>query len=131
MADNRNIRWLAGLLEGEGCFTYYFHKTNGCFQVGISLGMTDLDVVQHAAAILGSTVTFVRQDLRSTKKFYRTDCHGPRAIGWMQTLYPLMGIRRRAKIADCVTSWKNNPVKTCMTKYIRRYMPGLLAVNHR
>lgn len=131
MADNTEIRWLAGLLEGEGCFTFYYHKTNSAYQVGIQLAMTDEDVIAHAARVLGSTYNHAAKDLRSTKTMWRTNVHGPRAIGWMQTLYPLMGKRRRAKIADCVTSWRACPVRTNMTKYVRRYMPGLAEVEHR
>jgi hypothetical protein len=36
---------------------------------------------------------------------------GVDAIGWMMTLYSLMGQRRKAKIRECIAYWKTRPGK--------------------
>ena len=95
------IHWLAGLLEGEGCF--YFHR----HQALVQLKMTDLDVVQRVANLFGSPVHEDRSSSRRNPKhsicFSTTTNSG---AGWMMMLYPLLGIRRREKIHRVLDSWR-------------------------
>lgn len=111
MADGisvREISWVAGLLEGEGCFAS--GPTN--HNPRIQLVMTDLDVVINAAKILGChKVIRNKQDTRTNKPLYRTNLYGGRAISWMMTLWSLMGKRRKKKIEDCISIWKNKKKK--------------------
>lgn len=53
MIKAKDIYWLAGLLEGEGCFTVrrYEGRQTGGLPV-INLWMTDLDVIKRASTIL-------------------------------------------------------------------------------
>lgn len=73
----------------------------------ISLGMTDKDVVERAAALMGSKVTAWHPTGRKT--MYRTRLHGPRAVGVMMTVYTEMGVRRKAKILEVLHAWQNSP----------------------
>lgn len=48
--ERESLAWLAGLFEGEGCITTA-GKSNGLYV--LRLAMTDFDVVERAAAVVG------------------------------------------------------------------------------
>lgn len=50
MIPTKDIYWLAGLLEGEGCF--HLDRIRGTPVPTIRVKMTDRDVVQKVAAVL-------------------------------------------------------------------------------
>jgi hypothetical protein len=113
MIDTKDIHWLAGLLEGEGCFQYRRYKSKISKQLWypqIKVEMTDLDPIAKAAKLLGNKVNRGKL-LPSGKRCYLAQVMGRRAIEWMMTLYSLMGERRRAKIKEIITAWKNNAPK--------------------
>jgi hypothetical protein len=103
MRTPRNIAWLGGLLEGEG----YFTISNGC--PNIQLAMTDADVIDRAAAILGVTrreSSYVPKGKDSYKRVYSCGVSGMRALGWMMTLYMFLGERRRSVVRGVIDQWK-------------------------
>ena len=105
----RDIAWFAGLLEGEGCF----FNIQRAYAPRISLGMTDRDVVEKAAALVGNPSVYRRVTQHPKHKdqwwFMLT---GHRAVGVMFTIYPFMGVRRRAKIREVVSRWKQSPYRS-------------------
>ena len=110
---SRDVAWLAGLLEGEGCF---FSRKNRPTPV-IQLCMTDPDVVIRAAALLRcNRVIRCKNDTRGGKALYRTVLFGRDAVGWCMTLYPLMGVRRQQKIKEMIEKWKASQ----RSAYLRR-----------
>lgn len=113
MLTTKEIAWLAGLLEGEGCFELCrtkFRSGNPYNRPRITLASTDKDVVEHTAKLFGSVVSPPRRR-PGRKPIYNTKCLGDKAIGWMQTLFVLLGERRRRKIKDILVEWKAMPVK--------------------
>jgi DNA-binding transcriptional regulator YiaG len=90
------LTWLAGLLEGEGSFLKAPPSSPNCPR--ISLEMTDKDIVERAASLMGGKA--VRRILKNTlwKPTYRVIIKGSRAAAIMRVLYPEMGMRRRAQI---------------------------------
>lgn len=113
MADKsiRDIAWVAGVLEGDGSFV--LGNQNGkngktYKQHTINLAMSDLDVIEKFTTITGAHSRISRK-LPSGKIMYQAAVYGPRAIGWAQTLYPLMGKRRQAKIREIIAAWKLMP----------------------
>ena len=46
---------------------------------------------------------------KSKKQTWQVLLFGSKAASWMMTLYPLMGIRRKEKIAELLTYWKTQP----------------------
>ena len=71
--------------------------------------MTDKDVVDKAASLLGGAVRAqVRKGNRKVQ--YYLSINGSQAAAWMMTLYTLMGERRKAKIKECLDIWKSFPV---------------------
>src|SRR5437773_2144568 len=101
------VRWLAGLLEGEGSF---FSSKSGTPQVDLT--MTDQDVVEHAHTVMRATASIGRFQPASPpgktyKPAYRCVVYGRLAAGWMMMLYPLLGQRRRAKIREVLQDWRS------------------------
>lgn len=105
-----DIFWLAGLLEGEGCFLV---RKSGGYKgsIAIALQMTDKDVVERAATLLGGKLYGPHGPYgQSTKQTWQVVVFGKQAAEWMMTLYSLMGIRRQEKIRELLTMWKAQPV---------------------
>jgi hypothetical protein len=127
-----DVIWLAGLLEGEGCFNIRPDKNN---QVRVSIEMTDRDIIERAAKLFGSNVSQraprvlgtcnlcgqsaqdctvaqgynetlkeVERYFNVTKRSYQTAIYGDRARNLMRLVYPFMGQRRAAKIEECLGS---------------------------
>lgn len=122
----QDIIYLAGLLEGEGCFRYEKRRV----VPSITLGMTDEDVVEKAATLLGSGVVTRRAHLdKPWKPCYVSRLNGRAAAGWMMTLYPLLGKRRQAKIREILSLWKNDPLYKRAYRMERRYSKNRIGSN--
>ena len=94
--NDNELYWLAGLLEGEGCFGLYKgrrHKTPVPFVV---VKMTDRDIIEKVSRIFNAKV-FERPKL-PYKAMWETEVRGKLALSWMQKLKPLMGMRRQERI---------------------------------
>ena len=105
MIDIKDIYWLAGLLEGEGCFAV---NNSAYYCPQITLKMTDRDVVEKAHRLLRATskVNEERRYAERNKPIYWFRVMGSLAASWMMTLYPLMGERRQEKIREVLEVWK-------------------------
>lgn len=102
---DQDLYWLAGLLEGEGCFRNHY---NG--HCTIQLGMTDQDVVERVGGFFGSKI-YYRQNLPPRKDSYEARVAGHKAYLLMQALLPLMGLRRASKIREALFIHENRPLK--------------------
>jgi len=90
--------WLAGLLEGEGCFQW--SRCGEKTWPRIALAMGDKDVVIRAALLLGG-----RGKVRTFHSYGRNPVHrfvvsGKRAVEVMTELLSIMGERRQSKIKE-------------------------------
>jgi len=101
-----DLYWLAGLLEGEGCFTEYKKDHTPVLMVG----MTDKDVIDRVAKLLGINWHYMRVKAGHKPCYYVRLTHR-KAIQWMMTLYTLLGSRRQARIREIITSWKQRQSK--------------------
>ena len=96
--------WLAGLLEGEGSFVCDIVR--GEFKrPRIALQMTDKDIVQKVAKLLGAHCWGPYSKMAPRKDVWATAITGPRAAEWMRILHPYFGARRQAKINEILNSW--------------------------
>ena len=122
MISTKDIVWLAGLLEGEGCFSLDGNgaKSRGYGKLVIVLQMTDRDVVARAAKILGGPVAGPYRPKVSRKEVWTTRVWCRRAASWMMTLHPLMGERRQARIQELLTHWRSRPARLTREDYARR-----------
>lgn len=105
MEETIDLQWLAGWLEGEGCFT----PANGYPRITGS--STDEDVIVEVARILGAKVDGPRYYKgkvgQPLKALWRVNVHGEKSFIWMKKLYPLMrGSRRKNKIAEMLSMFK-------------------------
>lgn len=91
--DERDVIWLAGLLEGEGTFDMHRGK-----YPRVRVGMTDRDVVGRAATLMGSNVTLRLHD-RPAKATWHAEVSGVKAVQVMEAILPTMGARRSGVIA--------------------------------
>jgi len=110
MNEDHKIAWLAGILEGEAHFSLErdqkgFHN---CTIIRIVLRMTDGDVVQRAADIMGSRVS--RHRPASLKSHYKdqfwTKVSGQKAANILRQILPFMGARRTARINGLLMAWE-------------------------
>ena len=104
--------WLAGLLEGEGCF---FSAGGNC--PGIRVNMTDEDTVKYVANLLN--VVAHEGHTPAGKPAYHCSLFGKPAIDLMLKLYPYMKSRRRAKINEVVGLAAERPGKAMGSRHWR------------
>lgn len=64
---NDEAHWLAGLLEGEGSFLAA--PPSAPNRPCISIEMTDLDVIVHAASVMG--ITYIHQGRRHPERGWK------------------------------------------------------------
>lgn len=105
----KDICWLAGLLEGEGCFMLR-KVANKDRQPVVRIATTDPDVIARVAGLLNSTLGGPYNNHGSSglvsKPLYETMVTGRKAVGWMLTLYSLLGGRRRERINYIIKEWR-------------------------
>lgn len=89
-----DVLWLAGILEGEGCFDLHRGK-----YARVRLAMTDRDVVGRVATLLGASIRLSLKPAPA-KSTWHTEISGAKAAEVMRLLLPHMGARRSAKLAE-------------------------------
>lgn len=104
------IAWVAGLMEGEGSFASTKHGSPF-----MTLQMNDKDVLEKLCSILGVAKLYGPYRHRRGENYdtphYRVTAYSTSAIEWMLTIWPLMGMRRRAKIIEVVNKWRTKPIR--------------------
>lgn len=112
--------WLAGLLEGEGCFRVYREsRTNqGRDHLRVTVSMTDEDVLDRAAKLLGVNTTGPYAPKKAHwSPYYKLQVTGADAATLMRSVLPYMGLRRSTKIKECLAApnlnHHNRPTKSC------------------
>lgn len=104
--DTKDICWIAGLLEGEG---YFGMRKSGGYKGTpvIQLQMTDRDIVSRASELFKSKLYGPHGPYGAgKKKTWQTMTFGSNAVGWMMTIYQIMGERRRKKIDETLAIWR-------------------------
>ena len=92
--------YLAGLLEGEGCFDAQGANPR------VRVKMTDLDIIMRAANLMGSTYYGDPGGLaKGHKMAYVAQVTGHRAAHVMRSILPHMGIRRSGRIVDLLQAF--------------------------
>jgi hypothetical protein len=98
-----DIAWLTGLLEGEGHFCMSGRS------ILIVVNMTDRDVIERAATLMGGYVYALPSASPRHKPQWRAQLKGPRAAGWMMTMYAWLGTRRRGQVEGALSRWRAMP----------------------
>ncbi len=79
------------------------------------MARNDSDIVERVRNLVDrskSIIISTDERKESYKDSYRITLNGSRAIEWMMTIYPLMSIRRKAKIRECLNVWKHHKLDT-------------------
>lgn len=103
---NSELGWLAGYLEGEGCFTLGGKTPKRPRHVGsavIVVSATDLDVVTKAAELMGGKFKQRAKPTVVGKPVWVAAVYARKAENLMRLLLPNMGLRRQAKINEILT----------------------------
>ena len=98
MTRASDLAWLAGLMEGEGCFTDTRDR-HGRMNIRTSLAMNDRDVVERAWMLAG----FGAVRYGSGQWWWTTS--GKQSALLMVWLYGHLGERRSARIRGLLTEW--------------------------
>lgn len=105
MITVKEIAWVAGLLEGEGCF---FNHKNALHAPVIQLRMNDLDVIEQFQSITKWPGKIsVGERPNDGNDYYSISVYGNLAAQWMMTIYTLMCSRRKEKIREVLVNWKS------------------------
>lgn len=104
--------WLAGYLEGEGCFSLHTTKQYGrVYRYPlVQVATTDQDVAQHVQRLwksfynLDSNIHCYQPKYPGSKLRYHLGIKGPQARTIMEHLSPLLFSRRQSKIDDVLTT---------------------------
>ena len=102
MTTTVDIAWAAGLLEGEGCFSWQNTPK-------IQVASTDLDVIVRVGYLINPRITVKVKRSKSgyhVKRMYYFQANGIEAAQWMMTIYILMSDRRKNKIRWILSNWK-------------------------
>jgi hypothetical protein len=109
---SNDLAWLAGLLEGEGSFMTIKSHVRGKVYLypKIVVTMTDLDVIQRAATLIGNAVYNVPLQKNGVSKLsqYRAQVSGVKAAELMRQLLPYMGKRRTDKIREILRDYEKS-----------------------
>lgn len=121
--NETELAWVAGLLEGEGSF--FFKKVERGQRLTISLLMSDYDVVEKYAKLVGVTAkiwtVIPKGDREGHKTMYGAAVQGHAGVRLMKKILPHMGLRRSEKIKTILAAWDALP---------HRREPGLPPVCH-
>lgn len=125
-----DLHWLAGLLEGEG--TFGVQTVDGKPYAYARLVMTDLDVVERAAALFPTTGSIVVVPSRKEgwQQSYSVNWSHRKAIDVMWAVLPLMGARRTEKIVDVLAECYDSRFKNCRKCEHLFYVPWPLSLNN-
>lgn len=110
----KDLFWLAGLLEGEGTF-YMTKERNRCIPV-MAVSMTDEDIIKRVSELWQRKYHCLKKQKEHHKCPYRVAICGAPAIEWMTLLRPFMGKRRSAKIKSIIEEFKGQPPKIIRRK---------------
>ena len=111
MIDILGIAWAAGLFEGEGSFSVRRYGEGGRVGLRMSLSSTDFDVIEKFWRTVGcGNVGGPYWHSASTKPQYAwTLNRAGEFIELASRLRPYLGERRKAKLDECLTAYKEQP----------------------
>lgn len=102
-----NYAWAAGLVEGEGCFTWHSDGKRPYFL----MDMCDEDVLRKFQIVFPETSLrgpYFHKYKVNQKPRFRIDAYGDKCITIMKAIYPWLGERRKAKIDELLSNDNNS-----------------------
>ena len=107
--NKSDLYWVAGLLEGEGCFTIKSRKAGTLRDIVILCQMTDEDVLKKLFRLtgVGRLNGPYTNGPRGKRPRWTWAVSGRPAYKLMKSLMPLMGKRRRARICELIRRYES------------------------
>lgn len=102
MVTVKDIAWIAGILEGEGSFSWQNTPR-------IQVASIDFDVINRVGYMINKKIIIKIKSSKSgynKKKMYYFQANGSEAAQWMMTIYCLMSDRRKEKIKWVLSNWR-------------------------
>src|SRR6266511_832320 len=110
MVTTRDLEWVAGFLEGEGCFTWNKRgKASGTPHT--SAAQVQKWPLTRIQRLLGGSLYYCDPPSRKPNQRPQWRWHLS-GIGLMMTVYPLMSPERQEKIRYIISQWKARPAQT-------------------
>lgn len=108
--NTNELNWLAGLLEGEGCFSIRDTLRNK--GLGVSCSMTDKDVIDkiHSLVGFGSIFTVSSRQINHQIQYKWNSSKRNDVVWLIEQLLPFMGERRSNKIQEMLKFHSNHPM---------------------
>jgi hypothetical protein len=107
MNSMQESAWLAGLLEGEGCFIAYKEKNKTCrTRFEVKLKMCDKDVIEKAQEIVPTRtgrIIISKSKKKNWSDAYAAKWNGKEAEILARRVLPYMGKRRSEKIKEILS----------------------------
>ena len=97
--------WLAGLLDGEGCFD------NPRSNPRVRVKMSDHDVVLRAAELMDAKVHVEPARQAHHKPCMVAQVHGDAAVAIMRAVLPHLGARRTEKATEIILAHSNRQAR--------------------
>lgn len=97
--------WLAGLLDGEGCFDLTHNSPR------LRVKMSDHDVVLRAADLMDARVHEEPPRQPHHKPCMVAQVHGDKAVSVMRAILPYLGHRRTAKATEIIIAHSNRQAR--------------------
>lgn len=104
MIKTVDIYWLAGFLEGEGCF--------GCYNRKLSVRASQVQKwpLEKCRQLVAGP--FYRREAKGNANVaYQWAVEGRNAAGLMMTVYALMSPKRKAAIRKALKEWRQIPIR--------------------
>ena len=100
--DGEELAWLAGWLEGEGCF--YAYLTNNYFKIGVQGTSTDRDTIEKICLMVGGVFRGPVAGVKENHKdHYVWGVYGrDNAVDLMHRVRPYMSVRRKEQIDNAL-----------------------------
>jgi len=101
--EEKDFYWLVGILEGEGTFLKALPSKKN--KISIQLQMTDEDIVNRVAKLLGVAYYKCMPKKKHHKVSFRCAITGFKAAELMEKIKPFMGSRRQLQIEKVIASY--------------------------
>lgn len=138
LADLSKWAWVAGIIDGEGSFIFTKRKckTGGCFSSAITIGMTDLDVLQRMDFLLkGNLNGPYKYGPSHYKEFWRFSIStNSNVISVIEHIYYFLCERRRDKCDEIIKAYESHYSKKVNLinygSHLSELDPGALEIVH-
>lgn len=103
---SEEIAWVAGILEGEGCFDYQQSNPEKRWPQ-VRVEMTDKDIILRVQEITGGNVRFVKRYKPHHQDTWLLHIRTAKLVQpLLESIYPFMGQRRQSKIKAMIDNVK-------------------------